>query len=232
MAATPLRCSRVLLVAGVVLLAADTAFGASGPPRITAQHGPISLDADSGNIDYKTHQVMLKMVIITQGDMRLTADRAEASGINFDNSRWIFTSNVHITSEQLGDLRSDSATVEFRNDRLESALVTGNPAEFEQTTSKTGVLARGHADSIEYKVSTDTVRLTGNAQLQYGGTETTAPVVVYNVRDQRLQFAGAAEPGGRVHIVTTPPKPGKSGAAPRVPGRAPPAAPPSASGPP
>jgi lipopolysaccharide export system protein LptA len=232
MAATPLKHSRVLLVAGAVLLAAGTASGAPGPPRISMQRGTISVDADSTSIDYKAHHVTLKKVVISQGDLRVTADRAEASGIDFDNSRWIFTSNVHITSEQLGVLRSDSATVEFRNDRLESALVTGNPAEFEQTTSKTGVFARGHADSIEYKVATDTVRLTGNAQLLYGGTETTAPVVVYNVRDQRLQFAGAAQPGGRVHIVTTPSKPGKPVTVPKAPGRARGAAPPSASGPP
>jgi len=231
MAATPLKCSRVLLIAGAVLLAADTAWGASGSPRITMQRGTISVDAETTSLDYKAHHVTLKKVVISQGDLRVMADRAEASGIDFDNSRWVFTSNVHITSEQLGVLRSDSATVEFRNDRLESALVTGNPAEFEQTTSKTGVFARGHADSIEYQVATDTVRLTGNAQLQYGGTETTAPVVVYNVRDQRLQFAGAA-PGGRVHIVTTPPKPGKPGAVPKVPGKARSAAPPNASGPP
>jgi len=215
-----------------VLLATDAALAASGPPRITMQRGTISVDADSTAIDYKAHHVTLKKVVISQGDLRVTADHAEASGIDFDNSRWIFTNNVHITSEQLGVLRSDSATVQFRNERLESALVTGNPAEFEQTTSKSGVFARGHADSIEYKVATDTVRLTGSAQLQYGGTETTAPVVVYNVRDQRLQFAGAAEPGGRVHIVTTPSKSGKPGAAPKVPGRPRGAAAPNASGPP
>jgi lipopolysaccharide export system protein LptA len=225
------RCSRVLLVAGAVLLA-DAALGASGPPRITVQHGPINLDADSGNIDYKSHEVMLNKVVISQGDLRLTADRAEASGLEFENTRWIFTGNVHISSEQLGGLQSDSATAEFLNNRLESALATGQPAEFEQTSSKNGVLARGHADSIEYKVSTDTVRLTGNARLEYTGTVTTAPVVIYNIRDQRLQFAGAAEPGHRVHIVTTPPKPGKPEAVPQVPGRARRAAPASASGPP
>lgn len=231
MAAMHLRCT-VLLVAGTVLLGADTAFGASGAPRYTAQHGPVSVDADQFSIDYGAHHMTLKKVVITQGDLRLTADRGEASGLDFDNSRWIFTNNVHISSEQLGALQSDSATVQFRDNRLESALATGQPAEFEQTSSKNGVLARGHADSIEYKVATDTVRLTGNAQLQYSGTETTAPVVIYNIRDQRLQFAGS-EPGSRVHIVTTPPKAGKPGAVPKVPGRARPAAPPpGASGPP
>jgi lipopolysaccharide transport protein LptA len=231
MAATHPSGLRALAAAGAALLAIETAMGASGPPRISVQHGPISLDADSGDIDYANHHVSLRKVVISQGDLRVTADRAEASGIDFDNSRWIFSSNVHITSEQLGVLDSDSATVVFRNNRLESALVTGDPAEFEQTSSKTGVLARGHADSIQYTVSTDTVRLTGSARLQYAGTDTTAPVVIYNLLDRRLQFAGAATSGGRVHIVTTPRKLTKPGAAPAAPARAQRGAPPSASGP-
>jgi lipopolysaccharide export system protein LptA len=232
MAATPTRGCWVPLAASAALLGIATALGASNPPRITTQHGPISVDADSTDYDYGTHQLSMKKVVISQGDLRVTADRAEASGVDFDNSRWIFTSNVHITSGQLGALQSDSATVQFRNNHLESALAAGNPAEFEQTNSKTGVLAKGHADSIEYTVATDTVRLTGNARLQYSGTDTTAPVVIYNLRDRRLLFAGAAAPGERVHIIATPQKAVKPVATPTAPARAPHAAPNGAQGPP
>lgn len=218
MAGMPLRGSRALVVAGAALLAFETALGAaSTAPRITMQHGPISVDAESGDINYGTHEATLKKVIISQGDLRVTADRATASGIDSDNSRWVFTGNVHIDSAKFGVLTSDSATVDFRNNQLESAVVTGQPAEFEQTSSKTGVLARGHADSIHYLAATDTVRLTGNAQLQYGGTETKAAVVIYDIRNRRLQFAGAGTPGSRVRIVTTPQKLKKAGAAPNSP---------------
>ena len=228
----PDRACRALLAAAAALFVIATAMGASGPSRITMQHGPISLDADSGDINYRTHEATLKKVEISQGDLRVTADRAEVSGIDSDNSRWIFSSNVHITSEQLGALQSESATVQFRNNRLETALATGQPAEFEQTSSKSGVLARGHADSIEYTVATDTVRMTGSARLQYGGSETTAPLVIYNLRDRRLQFAGASTPGERVHIVTTPQKSAKPGALPGAPAKGRAAEPPGASGPP
>jgi len=201
-----LRGSRSLVAVGAVLFALESALCAVAAPRITMQHGPISVDAEAGTINYGSHQATLQKVIISQGDLRVTADRADATGIDSDNSRWVFTGNVHITSEKLGVLTSETATVDFRNNQLERALVTGQPAEFEQTSSKTGVLARGHADNIQYTVATDTVRLTGNARLQYGATQTTAAVVVYNIRDRRLQFAGAGTPGDRVHIVTTPQK--------------------------
>lgn len=232
MATMPLRGSRALIAAGTVLLAFESAMGASGPPSISLQHGTIGVVADTTEYDARTQQLIMKKVVITQGDLRVTADRAEATGLNSDNSRWTFTSNVHISSEQLGVLQSDSATMEFRNSRLESALATGQPAEFEQTSSKNGVLARGHADSIQYTVATDIVRLTGNAFLHYSGTDTTAPVVLYNLRDQKLQFAGPGTPGGRVHIVATPQKAAKPGALPRVPARGQGAAPRTPSGPP
>lgn len=232
MAVMPLKHFGAFVAASVALLAVDASMAAGRPPRITMQHGPITIDADSGDFNYKTHQAMLDKVVITQGDLRVTADHADATGVDSDTSHWTFTGNVDITSTQLGVLRSDSATVQFRDNRLESALVKGDPAEFEQTSSKTGMLARGHADSIEYTVATDTVRLTGNATLQYPGTDTAAAVVVYNIRDQKLQFTSGAAHGGRVHIVTTPQNLTKPGIAPSVPGRPRHGAPPNSSGPP
>lgn len=211
-----------VIATGAALLALETALGASGPTHVALQHGTITLDADSTEYDYRTQRMILTNAAIKQGNLRVTADRAEGTGLDSDNSRWIFTGNVHIASEKLGVLTSESATVDFRNNQLASALVKGHPAEFEQTSSKTGVLARGQADTIQYTVATDTVRLTGSARLQYGGTETMAPLVIYNVRDRRLQFAGGGAPGSRVHISTTPqsltkPQSTKPGAAPKAP---------------
>ncbi len=180
--------------------------------RNTTPHGPINFDAARLVVDYRTQHAVLEKVVISQGDLRVTADRAEAADLNSDDSRWTFTGNVHISSGQLGDLKSDSATVEFRNGVMQSALATGRPAEFEQTDSKSGVPAHGHANMIEYTASNDTVRLTQDASLEYGENQRiTAPVLVYDIREQKLQAAGAATPGGRVHITTVPKKAGLQG---------------------
>jgi len=215
MAIMPASGTRGFLAAGAVLFALETALGAAAAPRISMQHGPIGIDAESSTINYGTHEATLVKAVISQGDLRVTADHAMGFDIDSDNGRWVLTGNVHITSEKLGVLTSESATIDFRNNQLESAVVKGHPAEFEQTTSKTGVLARGHADVIQYTVATDIVRLTGNARLQYGETTTTAAVVVYNIRDRKLQFAGGGAPGSRVHILTTPQKLPKAGTSPK-----------------
>lgn len=181
----------------------EGARGRKGP-LLVKPSGSIELQASSTSFDLRTQHALLRKVVISQGDLRVTADRAEATGLDFKDSRWTFSSNVHIDSALEGKLSSDSATVEFRDQHMQSAVATGKPATFEQTSSTDGVLAHGHADSIVYTVAAGTVRLTGDAWLRYGNSEITGPVLVYDIRRQRLEGASAADRGGRVHITILP----------------------------
>jgi lipopolysaccharide transport protein LptA len=167
---------------------------------------PISVDAASFQLDYGTHHLIFRQPVITQSDLRITAERADATGLDFQNSRWIFTGDVHLTSEFRGKLDSDEAVVEFRDNQMQSAVATGHPAQFEQTDSNTGVLARGHADNIQYAVGAGTVRLTTDAWLKYGdNNEVTAPVLTYDIKGQK--FVGVSERSGqRVHLIIVPKK--------------------------
>ncbi|HTT01641.1 MAG TPA: lipopolysaccharide transport periplasmic protein LptA [Steroidobacteraceae bacterium] len=189
---------------------------AVGPTRIATPNGPVYFDASRLSVDYRNQHVVLENVTITQDDIRVTANRAVGNGTetNFANNRWVFTGNVHIRSELHGDLTSDSATVEFRDGLIQSALAVGRPAEFEQTESKTGVLASGHAESIEYDVAANTVRLTQDAWLKYGENVTTAPVLVYDIKAQQLVGVGAPRGDERVHITMLPKNSAKSAAKP------------------
>jgi lipopolysaccharide export system protein LptA len=231
--------ARLFGLASLALAGAVTAAGAAGPahtarsirPARSAHSakpsGPISLDASHTAIDYKTHHARLRNVVITQGDLKVSAEHADATGLNFKNSRWLFTGNVHINSPDHGILTSDTATIEFRDEQMQTAEVTGSPAKFEQTVSTTGALARGHADSIVYTVAADTVQLKGDAWLQYGDNEITGPVLVYDIASQKLEGAGAAGEGERVHITIRPKSSAKARkgtmAAPaRSPGKTPP----------
>jgi lipopolysaccharide transport protein LptA len=183
----------------------------SRPARKTApplnKNAPISVDASRMEGDYGTHHLILHQPVISQNDLRITAERADATGLDFQNSRWIFTGDVHLSSEYRGKLDSDEAVVDFRDNQIQSAVATGHPAQFEQTDSTTGVLARGHADNIQYAVAAGTIRLTMDAWLKYGDNdEITAPVLVYNIKEQKLEGASLARPGERVHIVIVPKK--------------------------
>lgn len=165
---------------------------------------PIELEAASSDVDYKANRVRFRDVVISQGATTVQAERAEATGLDFEDSRWAFEGDVRIRVEPQGALRSSRAIVEFRNNRIERALITGTPAEFEQ--QRPDVTARGRAGSIEYVFADGTVRLSEDAWLTDGRNEITGPVLVYNILQQRVQ--AASEPGGneRVRITINPGK--------------------------
>ena len=171
--------SAAWLLAGALLALASETLAAA-PPDLSGL--PVSVDAASSEVDYKTNTVVFKNVVISQGAMRVQAERARATGLNFANSRWNFEGNVRIDAEERGNLRSDQAVVEFRDNHIARATITGKPAEFEQKRANSAQIARGHADEILYNVSDGTVRLTDDAWLSDGQNEISGPLLVYNIR--------------------------------------------------
>ena len=157
----------------------------------------------SSEVDYKTNTLVFTDVVISQGDMRVQADHAHATGLDFDNSRWTFEGNVRIDAEQRGSLRSDSAVVEFKDNHIARATVTGKPAEFEQKREDSEQIARGHADRDRLRRQRRApCGSTDEAWLSDGQSEISGPLLVYNIRAQRVQ-ATLATPGSdqRVHIL-------------------------------
>jgi len=203
-----------MTVTALVLLAVAPYLTAAAkteekPPEIT-------YDASSMVADYKTHELHLKDVTITYGKMTVRADRALATSNDFKNSRWTFDGNVRINAVPTGNLRSDEAVVEFEDYRLKVATATGNPAEFDQTRDDSNVIAHGRADQIVYEVGPGTVRLSSNrhpddrAWVSDGRSEVRSPVIVYNLREERVEAttssgsAGSSPTDTRVHVTIDP----------------------------
>jgi lipopolysaccharide transport protein LptA len=192
-------------VATAATLLLALAFGtvANAAPTVLGT-GAISLDAASTEVDYKNNTVVFKDVTISQGGVKVEAERAEANGLNFENSRWSFAGNVRINLEQRGNLQSDRAVVEFRDNTISRAIITGTPAVFQQRNSVTDKLARGRASAIAYEVGAGTVRLSDNAWLTDGRNEISGPVLIYNIREERVQAASQAGASDRVRITILP----------------------------
>jgi lipopolysaccharide export system protein LptA len=213
------------LVAGGSLIAtASRADDAVGQHAATSRQ-PIIINSVFSNIDYRTNTAVFKDIAISQGDTRLTAERASATGVGFTDSQWTFAGQVVIVLQPLGTLWADQAVVEFRNSELAQVTATGSPAHFEQRRTDSGQPTHGHADRITYDAKQDTVRLYGHAQLSNGrNMEISAPVVVYDVQSDKLHAEAPGERQG-VHTTITPdPEEGKRGsrqAPPTVPGTPP-----------
>jgi lipopolysaccharide export system protein LptA len=177
---------------------------ALAPARAAVEQQAISLDAQSSELDYKNNNLVFRKVRIAQGNMAVTADQAQATGLDFENSRWVFRGNVRITMEQ-GQLNSDEAEITFVKKLLSKALVNGKPASFEQRLAKSGKLAQGHADSIDYDVAKGVVHFAKNAWLTNGDSEIHGDSLKYNIVAQNIVAEAAEQGSQRVHIIIAPP---------------------------
>jgi lipopolysaccharide transport protein LptA len=216
---------------------ADVAAGpvaAPGTGAATAQAAlinpqqPYHFDAASCDTNYKTQAMVCKSVVLYQGNTKVRANQAEAICMNCQDSRWTFQGNVRIDAQPRGNLRSDQATVELRNNRIVRATVNGNPAEFEQQRADDLGTERGHADQIVYDVTRGTVLLTNDAWISDGHNEMSAPSISYSIREQKVLATSAGASQG-VHITITPQSPPKQDSPQESKGAAPP---PHASSPP
>jgi len=182
-----------------VLLAAAAPLALAANPRASL---PITVEADSSDFDYKNGVLVFNRVRITQGDAQVEANRATATGLEFDNSRWHFEGKVRIRAEG-GSLESDVAQVRFVANEIQSAEVTGSPARFEQQRGERR--AQGRAERIDYDLETGRVKLAGGAWLSDGSNEITGSTLVYSMREERV-LAEAGEQGGQPVRITINPK--------------------------
>ena len=70
---------------------------------------------------------------------------------------------------------------------------------------KTGKVAHGHADTIDYDAHKGVVRLSNNAWLSDGQTEIRGESLKYDVLAQSIVAESSEQGSQRVHITITPP---------------------------
>jgi lipopolysaccharide export system protein LptA len=201
-------------------LLAVLATANAAPALKIDRKGPILLDAQSTSIDLKTNSAVFTKIKISQGTMSITADEGKASqqrsaDMYFENNTWYFKGNVRITLES-GQLTSDDAQITFVNSLLNKAVVNGNPAAFQETIAKTGKIAKGHANTIDYDASKHIVRFLKDAYLSNGDNDIRGQALKYDVPAQRVIAEEAEQNSQRVRITITPPPP-KSSATPAKP---------------
>jgi lipopolysaccharide transport protein LptA len=182
-----------VLIAGAAVAQAPATSGDS-----------LVINSATSNIDDATNTADFRGVSVSQGTRRLTAERARATGLHLQNSRWIFVGRVLITLEPSSSLWADQAILEYRDGKVAQVTASGSPTHFEERRSDPRPPRRGQADVITYDAKQDTVQLQGHARVSDGdGVEFSAPMIVYHVRDHRWQADSGTE-ARTVHIKVTP----------------------------
>ena len=192
----------------MMLLLAAAALPCAAQAAATASREPIQLEAAGPmELDYGNNQLLFRKVKISQGAMSIVADVARATGVDFDNSHWVFQGSVHIQMPQ-GQLAADSADVTFEQKLVQRALITGKPSTFEQRETVGGKRVQGHADSIDYDVSRGVIHFLHNAWLSDGLNEIHGESLKYFVLERKMVADSADQGSQRIHITITPPPAG------------------------
>jgi lipopolysaccharide transport protein LptA len=196
----------VMLVGGWLSAVAPAASPSSREPPAAAPRAPaqpLVVETAFSHVDYRTDTATFRSIAVSQGDTRVTAEQAQATGLGFNNSTWTFEGNVVIFVQPQGRLSSERAIVEFRDNRVTRVTVTGKPAVFDEQRTGSQPTVHGEADEIVYNAQADIVRLSGEAWLSGRHNERiSGPLLIYSIRDERLE---AVSPGSHgVHITVTP----------------------------
>lgn len=194
-----------LAAATAALLSCAFASAQDKPARESARNAqqPIDLQAASSDFDYKNNTLLFRRVKITQGTLQVTAQEASATGLDFEDSQWKLTGDVQILVPD-GKLQSGSAQVVFRSNQIVRATVRGAPASFEQKLKAKDQVARGRAESIDYDVQANTVRLTGQAWLSDGQNEARSNTLIYDIGKERVVANPDEKDPGGVHFTIIP----------------------------
>jgi lipopolysaccharide transport protein LptA len=192
------RWLRAALPVAAVLLSVAAAIGAAAEDAPCAT-GNLCFTA-GGPTDYERDRVVLHDIVVYQGGspMRVRAQLAEASSLDFNDSTWVLSGAVEVRVAQ-GTLTADNAQVHFLASRLSMARAGGTPATF---ASDTGV--SGHATSIDYDLGAGEIRLRGDAWISRDGcNETRAALFVYNLVKRSVHAQGSETAGGAGRVQGT-----------------------------
>jgi lipopolysaccharide transport protein LptA len=151
---------------------------------------PISLDADSSSFDRRTNQISFQGLRITQGALGIEAERAWATGLDFENSEWRFRGNVRITIES-AIISSTEAELKFEANQLKTADLTGQPAEFRDIRTNAGEVIHGQAEHFTYDNAMGTIRMSEAARITEGPNEIRGCDLLYDVLQEKITVSSA-----------------------------------------
>jgi len=171
--------------------------------QINSAELPINIDAESTGYLADESVLTFTKLNLSQGGISISADRGEASKLDFENSTWKFEGNIRITLEN-GSIESDFAHLEFEGHQIKIARIQGGPAKLlidrEDQITRTSAIA----NRIDYDFQKSLIDFSGNVSIQEGGNQISSEYLVYNIKDQSIQAQSDSKDNSKVKITYTP----------------------------
>ena len=171
--------------------------------QINSAELPINIDAESTGYLADESVLTFTKLNLSQGGISISADRGEASKLDFENSNWRFEGNIIINLEN-GRIESDFAHLEFEGHQIKIARIQGSPAmlliDREAEVERTSAIA----NRIDYDFQRSLIDFTGNVSIQEGGNQISSEYLIYNIKDQSIQAQSNSDDNSKVKITYTP----------------------------
>ena len=171
--------------------------------QINSAELPINIDAESTGYLADESVLTFTKLNLSQGGISISADRGEASKLDFENSTWRFEGNIIIKLEN-GRIQSDFAHLEFEGHQIKIARIQGSPAmlliDREAEVERTSAIA----NRIDYDFQRSLIDFTGNVSIQEGGNQISSEYLIYNIKDQSIQAQSNSDDNSKVKITYTP----------------------------
>jgi lipopolysaccharide transport protein LptA len=193
---------RIHLLLPAALLALSF-LPATSPAQLTDRRLPVSLNAESMDIDGKNSMLLYRGMRVTQGNISIVADEGRASKLDFEDSIWHLTGNVIIDAEN-GHVECETADLRFSDHQLQVATITGSPATFRLKRPDSDQLTYAEAGRLEYDLARNIIEFSENATITEGGNEISSSYLLYNITEQRINARSNGEGDEKVKVIYTP----------------------------
>lgn len=174
-----------LLLGLVALTYLGSAAGQNGEPE--------EILFSFGNFSYvgNTSRADVTDLEISQGDLKVQADKGSANRFDFERSEWRLEGNVRIA---IGSVRIAGDVAEFaaRNNRLEHFELEGSPATFEDLEPHNSGRAHGAAERLTYDSLDAVIGLRGEAELAVGQNVVHGCDLIYDIDEETFR-SGSTE---------------------------------------
>src|SRR5690606_34388678 len=180
--------SRRKLATFVVMLTAlpnvGTAFAQNGEVVDIIVRENLSYVGNTGRVD-------VAGLVITQGDLKIEADKGSASRLDTERSEWRLEGNVRISVRSVR-IAGDEAEFSLRDNRLEHFELRGGPATFEDLEPRHSGRARGTAERLTYDVADALIGLHGQAEGAVGQNIVVGCDLLYDIDEETFR-SGSSE---------------------------------------
>lgn len=164
---------------------------------------PWDIFAETMEVDGKTSTYIYTGVQFSQGNISIKADEGRATRRDQENSAWQFAGNVVIDVDS-GHIECDNANLQFDDNELKIAVVTGSPAAFRVTRPGNDNSTTAKAGRLSYDVVAGVIEFSDNATITEGGNQISSNFLVYNILEQKINADSQGDEDGRVRITYTP----------------------------